>query len=103
MDSARSVSITGTLVDDYMVNIAVGAPPVIVQVPQQDVYPLTPVGQIESRTNNFVVGYTAGFGAEYALFGNVFARGEYEYVKFQPVKNISASINTIRTGVGVRF
>lgn len=57
----------------------------------------------EGRKNNFVAGYTLGLGTEMALFGNLFARAEWEYVKFLKVKDISVSMNTIRAGIGYRF
>lgn len=51
----------------------------------------------------FMYGFTAGIGLEAMLFGNVFARGEYEYVRFSRVKDIDIQINTVRAGVGYKF
>ncbi len=56
-----------------------------------------------SRSNNFVAGYTAGLGMEVALFGNLFVRGEWEYIKLLKYMDISASMNTARVGVGYKF
>jgi outer membrane immunogenic protein len=57
----------------------------------------------EDRASSFVGGYTFGLGTEVALFGNLFARAEWEYIKFLKVKDMSSSINTVRGGIGYRF
>jgi outer membrane immunogenic protein len=57
----------------------------------------------EARGNNFVAGYTGGLGTEMMLFGNVFARIEWEYVKFLSVKNMTTSMNSARAGIGYKF
>jgi opacity protein-like surface antigen len=57
----------------------------------------------EHRTNSFVAGWTAGLGLEYMLWGNVFMRGEWEYVRFLKVKDISFSTNNVRFGMGYKF
>lgn len=95
VDDSRYVSITGNLVDVYT-----PAPPT---PGSTTVTPRTPLSQSEARTNNFIFGYTAGLGTEVALTRNVFARVEWEYVKFATIKDISLSINTVRGGVGYRF
>ena len=97
VDDSRFASITGTRTDRFedtsttpatITNTTTGLPP---------------LSQSESRTNNFVVGYTAGLGTEMMLFGNVFARAEWEYVKLLKVKDISIGMNTVRAGVGYKF
>jgi opacity protein-like surface antigen len=55
------------------------------------------------RTNDFVVGWTGGLGIEYALWSNVFVRGEWEYVKFLSVMNTSVTTNNVRAGIGYKF
>ena len=57
----------------------------------------------EDRASSFVGGYTMGLGTEVALFGNLFARAEWEYIKFLQVKDMTSSINTVRGGIGYRF
>jgi len=57
----------------------------------------------DGRTNNFVAGWTAGLGLEYALWGNVFLRAEWEYVKFMQVKNTSVTQNNVHAGIGYKF
>lgn len=48
-------------------------------------------------------GYAAGLGAEAMLWGGLFARAEYEYVKYTSVKNVNMSTNTVRAGLGYKF
>jgi opacity protein-like surface antigen len=55
------------------------------------------------NNNVFTYGYTAGFGLEAMLWGGLFARGEYEYVKFATVKNINIQMSTVRGGLGYKF
>ena len=57
----------------------------------------------DGRSNNFVVGWTAGLGAEYMLWGNVFLRGEWEYIKFMQVMGTAVAQNNVRAGLGYKF
>jgi outer membrane immunogenic protein len=57
----------------------------------------------ERRSNSFVPGWIVGLGTEYMLWGNVFLRGEWEYVRFLSVKDISFSANNLRAGIGYKF
>jgi opacity protein-like surface antigen len=57
----------------------------------------------DGRPNNFVVGWTAGLGMEYALWGNVFLRGEWEYIQFMSIKNTSVTQNSVHAGIGYKF
>lgn len=57
----------------------------------------------EERTNAFVAGWTGGLGLEYMLWGNVFMRGEWEYVKFLTVKNTAVQANHLRAAIGYKF
>ena len=61
------------------------------------------LSQGEVRGNNYTAGYTFGLGTEMLLFGNVFARVEWEYVKFLSVKDITSDMNSARIGIGYRF
>ena len=58
---------------------------------------------IEQRTNAFVAGWTGGLGLEYMLWGNVFMRGEWEYMKFLAVKDTVVQANNVRFGIGYKF
>jgi opacity protein-like surface antigen len=57
----------------------------------------------EQRTNSFVGGWTGGLGFEYMVWGGLFARGEWEYIKFLSVKDTSVTLNSFRAGVGYKF
>lgn len=55
----------------------------------------------DPKNGRLMVGYTFGVGAEAMLFGNFFARGEWEYVRF--TGPIDTNINTVRGGLGYKF
>lgn len=57
----------------------------------------------QERTNNFVAGWTGGLGLEYMLWGDVFLRGEWEYIKFLSVENTHVTLNSVRAGLGYKF
>jgi outer membrane immunogenic protein len=57
----------------------------------------------DARANNFVPGWTAGLGMEYMLWGNIFMRAEWEYVKFLAVKDTAVTQNSVRAGLGYKF
>jgi outer membrane immunogenic protein len=61
------------------------------------------LSQTEARGNSIVAGYTGGLGTEMMLFGNVFGRIEWEYLKFLSVKNMSVSMNSVHAGIGYKF
>jgi len=58
-----------------------------------------------TQPNNglFIYGWTAGAGFETMLWSGLFARLEYEYVRFVPIKNISIQMSTARLGLGYKF
>jgi len=55
------------------------------------------------KSDAFVVGWTAGLGLEYMLWGNIFLRGEWEYIRFVQVQNTAVSENSVRAGLGYKF
>lgn len=55
----------------------------------------------ENKHQTLRVGYTFGVGAEVMLAGGLFARGEWEYVRF--TGPIDTNINTVRGGLGYKF
>ena len=67
--------------------------------------PLTTVAltQTETKTalNQIAYGYSFGAGSEVMLVGGLFARGEYEYVRF--TSPIDINMNTFRGGIGYKF
>jgi opacity protein-like surface antigen len=105
MDVARSVTSDVTLRDDAVeTTIDPNGNLVTRNLPAV----LTPVPSVsqsmqEQRTSSFVAGWTAGLGTEYCLFGNVFMRAEWEYIKFLSVKDTVVTLNTARVGIGYKF
>jgi opacity protein-like surface antigen len=74
--------------------------------PGQTQDPNAPLGvpltsQTETATNRLFYGHTFGLGSEVLLFGNLFARGEYEYVRF--TTPVDVTINSVRVGLGYKF
>jgi opacity protein-like surface antigen len=59
-----------------------------------------PVTQADSRNGAFFFGYAAGLGIEVCVMPNVFLRGEWEFIDLQSMK---ANINSVRTGIGLKF
>ena len=51
--------------------------------------------------NHLVYGYSGGLGMDINLVGGLFARAEWEYVRF--TSQIDTSINTVRVGLGYKF
>ena len=62
--------------------------------------PFGPVTQTSTKNGAFYFGYAAGVGIEICVMPNVFVRGEWEFVD---VQSMHASINSVRTALGVRF
>lgn len=56
----------------------------------------------DSIGGKMLYGYTAGIGTEAMLFGNVFARAEWEYIRFVNA-GADVNINTVRGGLGYKF
>ena len=55
------------------------------------------------KSNAYVAGWTAGLGFEYMLWGNIFLRGEWEYIRFMSIQNTTASENSVHAGLGYKF
>jgi opacity protein-like surface antigen len=76
--------------------------PIAGQVQSVDAVPgISPVTATDNITNRLLYGYSLGLGSEVLLFGCVFARAEYEYVRL--TSPVDVNINTIRGGVGYKF
>jgi opacity protein-like surface antigen len=56
-----------------------------------------------AKTDAFVVGWTAGLGFDYMVWGNIFLRGEWEYIRFISIQNTAVSENSVRAGLGYKF
>ena len=101
MDVSRSVTSNVTRRDDVTTTDLFG-------VTTTTIGPTLPVPAqsqtvIEQRTNAFAAGWSAGLGLEYMLWGNLFMRGEWEYVKFLSVKNTVVQSNNLRAAIGYKF
>jgi outer membrane immunogenic protein len=55
------------------------------------------------RNGEWMLGFAVGAGLDVALTRNVFLRAEYEYVQFAPVASVVVSVNTVRSGLAVKF
>jgi outer membrane immunogenic protein len=55
------------------------------------------------QDNALLYGYTVGGGLDWALTPNIFVRGEFDFVQFAPISNISLAIISGRVGVGYKF
>jgi outer membrane immunogenic protein len=55
------------------------------------------------ESNALIWGWTAGAGLDWMLTPNIFVRGEFEFVQFAPINNISATIESGRLGGGFKF
>jgi outer membrane immunogenic protein len=64
-------------------------------------FPLQPSFADDAVHNHLIYGYTAGLGVDINLVGGLFARAEWEYVRFTAVTD--TNINTVRAGLGYRF
>lgn len=103
MEVSRTATTDVVLQDDYTTTATVGG--VAVTTAHRDFSALPSVSRTygEARTNSFVGGWTGGLGFEYMMWGGLFARGEWEYIKFLSVKDTSVTLNSFRAGVGYKF
>ncbi|OAF05025.1 hypothetical protein AYJ54_21425 [Bradyrhizobium centrolobii] len=101
MDVSRTVTSNVTLRQDTTTTDAFGN--TVIVTGTTNPVPAQSQTQTQHRTNNFVVGWVAGLGLEYCLWEGLFARVEYEYVKFSPVMNTSVTLNNARVGLGYKF
>ena len=56
-----------------------------------------------AKSDAYVAGWTAGLGFEYMLWGNIFLRGEWEYIQFMSIQNTAVSENSVHAGLGYKF
>jgi outer membrane immunogenic protein len=54
-----------------------------------------------AQHNHLIYGYSAGLGVDINLVGGLFARAEWEYIRFTAVTD--TNINTVRAGLGYKF
>lgn len=101
MDVSRTVTSNVTLRQDSTVTDAFGNVTTIIGTTNP--IPQWSQTQSQHRTNTFAVGWTAGLGLEYCIWEGLFARIEYEYVRFSPAMNTDVTLNNARLGVGYKF
>jgi outer membrane immunogenic protein len=101
MDVSRSVTSETTLRQDVTTTNIFGN--TVTTMGVTNPVPSASLSNSQDRTNNFVVGWTAGLGLEYMLWGNIFMRGEWEYTKFVAVENTNVTVNNARAGIGYKF
>jgi outer membrane immunogenic protein len=53
--------------------------------------------------NTVLYGFSAGGGLDWALTQNVFLRGEFEFIQFNPTANVTVSTFGARVGAGFKF
>jgi opacity protein-like surface antigen len=65
----------------------------------------TPFTRTEGTFNSSMLawGYSAGLGADWLIYRDVFVRAEYEFVKFFLVSDYRSQIHNGRLGLGVKF
>jgi opacity protein-like surface antigen len=61
------------------------------------------IGGTVSKSNTLLYGFAVGGGLDWAVTQNIFLRGEYEFIQFAPVANITATISSVRVGAGFKF
>jgi opacity protein-like surface antigen len=101
MDVYRNVTSATTLRQDVTIKDAAGNS-FVVTGPTNTIASMT-TSATQERTNNFVPGWTAGLGFEYKVWGDLFVRAEYEYVRFVSVENVNVALNSARAGIGYKF
>jgi opacity protein-like surface antigen len=62
---------------------------------------LPPLNANDVQHNHLIYGYSAGLGVDVNLIGGLFARAEYEYVRF--TSSVDTNISTARVGLGYKF
>lgn len=62
---------------------------------------LQPLSATDAVHNHLIYGYSAGLGVDINLIGGLFARAEWEYIRF--TSSVDTSVNTVRAGLGYKF
>jgi outer membrane immunogenic protein len=55
----------------------------------------------DGKYSHLIYGYAAGVGVDINLIGGLFARAEWEYIRF--TSSVDTNINTVRAGIGYKF
>ena len=54
-----------------------------------------------AQHDHLIYGYSAGLGVDMMLYHGLFARAEWEYVRF--TTSVDTTVNTVRVGLGYKF
>jgi outer membrane immunogenic protein len=100
MDIERNISTTTTRTDTI---VTTTGGTTVTTVVGPNLVPSQSLTMSQERTNDFVVGWTAGLGTEYCLWNNVFIRAEWEYIKFVSVMDTNITMNSAHVGLGYKF
>jgi len=92
-DISRSVTVN----DNYATTFAVAVSPCNSATPPF----CATLSTSEAQHNRLIYGYSAGLGVDVNLVAGLFARFEYEYVRF--TTTVDTNINTVRAGLGYKF
>src|SRR5262249_27516677 len=96
-DASRSATVDASLTDTFT------DPNTFVQTRTTSEFVGYPATLVDKQGSLFTFGYTAGLGGDYLITPNLFVRGEWEFVGLPNIKNNRVSINTVRTGLGLKF
>lgn len=94
-DVTRFVTLAGTT----KTTTSTATPPVVVTGPLD--LPRDP--QSQSQGGVVAYGFTAGLGVEVAVFQNLFARAEWEFIEFPNISDFRVQANSARVAVGLKF
>jgi outer membrane immunogenic protein len=64
-------------------------------------FALAPLSAEDIVHNHLIYGYSAGLGVDINLVGGLFARAEWEYIRF--TSTVDTNVNTVRAGLGYKF
>jgi outer membrane immunogenic protein len=59
------------------------------------------LNRASAQYSHLIYGYSAGLGVDINLIGGLFARAEWEYIRF--TSSVDVNVNTVRAGVGYKF
>jgi opacity protein-like surface antigen len=55
----------------------------------------------DNANSKFIMGFAGGLGVDVMLYGGLFLRAEWEYLRF--TTSVDATVNTVRAGLGYKF
>jgi outer membrane immunogenic protein len=93
-----AVSTNVTVVESTLVNNPRPPPAQIEQVVNVFTFAAS-----QSKTAAILYGYSGGFGLDFAVTQNIFARGEYEFIQWQRFWSITSSMHNFRAALAVKF